>query len=148
MDKDIERVVQHCNQCQQVKATPPAAPLQPWQWLSRPWARIHIDFAGPIEGKMMLIAIDAHSKWIEAKLMSTTTATVTIEQLRCMFAQHGIPETVVSDNGPRAVHVRRVYSILPQKWHTPCASNTIPSIVKWARGESRTDHKEWYTEDG
>ena len=101
MDKDIERVVQHCNQCQQVKATPPAAPLQPWQWPSRPWARIHIDFAGPIEGKMMLIAIDAHSKWIEAKLMSTTTATATIEQLRCMFAQHGIPETVVSDNGPQ-----------------------------------------------
>lgn len=48
----------------------------------------------------MLIAIDAHSKWIEAKLMSTT-ATATIEQLRCMFAQHGIPETVVSDNGPQ-----------------------------------------------
>ena len=34
--------------------------------------------------------------------MSTTTATATIKQLvRCMFAQHGIPETVVSDNGPQ-----------------------------------------------
>ena len=34
MDKDIERVVQHYNQCQQVKPAPPAAPLQPWQWPS------------------------------------------------------------------------------------------------------------------
>ena len=49
---------------------------------------------------MLIIAIDAYSKWIEAKLMSTTVA-ATIERLRCMFAQHGIPETVVSDNGPQ-----------------------------------------------
>ena len=29
------------------------------------WDRIHIDFAGPIEGFNYLIIIDAFSKWLE-----------------------------------------------------------------------------------
>ena len=36
-----------------------------WQWPSRPWSRIHIDFAGPMQGKTFLIVIDSHSKWLE-----------------------------------------------------------------------------------
>ena len=54
MGTEIKNIVQHCSQCQQVRSSPPAAPLQPWQLPTRPWARIHIDFAGPIEGKMLL----------------------------------------------------------------------------------------------
>ena len=51
MDKDIENAVQHCNQCQQLRSSPPGALLQPRKWPTRPWARIHVDFAGPIQGK-------------------------------------------------------------------------------------------------
>ena len=103
MDKDIEQMVKQCSQCQQVRPSPPAAPLHPWQWPIRPWARIHLDFAGPVQGKMLLVAVDAHSKWIEVQTMSTTTAAATTEQLRVMFARWGCPETIVSDNGPQFV---------------------------------------------
>ena len=40
---------------------PPQAPLQPWSWPSRPWSRLHLDYAGPVNGKMYLVLIDAHS---------------------------------------------------------------------------------------
>ena len=50
---------------------------------------------------MILVVIDAHSKWIEAIPMSTATAFTTIQQLRKLFAQFGIPDSVVSDNGPQ-----------------------------------------------
>ena len=33
---------------------------------SKPWTRIHVDFAGPIQGHMLLV-IDAHSKWMEVE---------------------------------------------------------------------------------
>lgn len=50
---------------------------------------------------MILVVIDAHSKWIEAFPMTTATACTTIQQLRKLFAQFGIPDTIVSDNGPQ-----------------------------------------------
>ena len=33
--------------------------------------------------------------------MSSTTATATIQVLRTTFARYGIPESIVSDNGPQ-----------------------------------------------
>ncbi len=49
---------------------------------------------------MFLIVIDSHSKWLEVFQMSTTTSQVVIQRLRTVFAQFGLPETVVTDNGP------------------------------------------------
>ena len=101
MDKDIDQLVQNCERCQQAKPMPPKAPLHPWQWPSRPWSRIHVDLAGPMQGKTFLIVIDSHSKWLEVCPMTTTTSTATIQHLRMMFSRFGLPETLVSDNGPQ-----------------------------------------------
>ena len=96
----MEEMVRSCQSCQLQQSTPAPAPMQPWSWPTRPWARLHLDYAGPIEGKMILVLIDAHSKWIEAMVTPTSTSTVVIEELRDKFSQFGIPETIVTDNGP------------------------------------------------
>jgi transposase InsO family protein len=49
---------------------------------------------------MFLVLMDAHSKWMEAHTISNITAPVTTATLRSIFATHGLPDTVVSDNGP------------------------------------------------
>ena len=63
--------------------------------------RVHIDFLGPFLGKMILVAVDAHSKWPEPQIMAFTTTAQTIAVLRDMFARNGLPKQVVSDNGPQ-----------------------------------------------
>ena len=45
--------------------------------------------------------MDAHSKCPEIHEMPTTTADNTIEVLQKMFSVYGLPEQVVSDNGPQ-----------------------------------------------
>ena len=85
INTDIEKSVRICPQCQEVPSSPPAAPLHPWKWPTRPWTRLHLDFAGPFQGKMFLILIDAHSKWIEAICTSSTSSSVVIEELRTIF---------------------------------------------------------------
>lgn len=60
-----------------------------------PWQRIHIDFAGPF---LIIIMVDAHSKWPEVFPMKKITSFKTIEILRTVFARNGIPEQIVSDN--------------------------------------------------
>ena len=52
---------------------------------------------------MFLIVVDAHSKWLEVVPMLSTTSTVTIGKLRKIFATHGLPEMIVTDNGPQFI---------------------------------------------
>ena len=99
LDRDLENVVQDCEICQTYRHLPPTAPLQPWEWPQRPWARVHIDYAGPLLGRQFLILMDAHSKWIEIKSVTNPTSAATIEHLHSIFATHGLPEMLVSDNG-------------------------------------------------
>ena len=47
MDADLENLVRRCQPCQVNRKNPPAAPLHPWEWPTRPWSRLHVDFAGP-----------------------------------------------------------------------------------------------------
>ena len=100
MDGALEEKVKACSQCQSNQKMPAPAPLHPWEWPVRPWSRLHLDFAGPFMGRMFLVLVDAHSKWMEAHIMSNITAPVTTDTLRSIFATHGLPDTVVSDNGP------------------------------------------------
>ena len=47
---------------------------------------------------MILVLIDAHSKWIEAFCTLNATSNAVIAKLRPLFATFGVPETVVSVN--------------------------------------------------
>ena len=101
LDTNIANTVRGCLSCQSVRNRPPQAPLQPWFWPKVPWERIHVDFAGPFMNKMFMIAVDSHSKWLEIEIMPNVTSETTIEKLRDMFARYGLPERLVSDNGPQ-----------------------------------------------
>ncbi|XP_058027383.1 uncharacterized protein K02A2.6-like, partial [Ahaetulla prasina] len=101
MDKDISDRVGKCQSCQESRSLPPTAPVREWEKPQGPWSRIHIDFAGPFHGQTFLIVVDAYSKWLEIILMKSTTAEAVITVLRHLFVTHGLPDTLVSDNGPQ-----------------------------------------------
>ena len=48
---------------------------------------------------MYLIVVDAFSKRVEIAKANTATSEATIEGLWNMFVTHGVPDTLVSDNG-------------------------------------------------
>ena len=59
LDKQIEKQEKSCMSCQAVKQAPAAAPLHPWAWPTKPWQRVHVDFAGHFLGSMYFLAVDA-----------------------------------------------------------------------------------------
>lgn len=51
MDTDIESMIKQCRPCAEAAKKPVRITLSSWPLPSGPWQRIHLDFAGPINGK-------------------------------------------------------------------------------------------------
>jgi hypothetical protein len=99
IDAEIEQMARRCEPCVAQSNDEARVPLHSWEYPRRPWQRLHLDYAGPFLGKMWLIVVDAHSDWPEVIPMQTITSERTIAALRSLFATHGLPEQLVSDNG-------------------------------------------------
>ena len=52
---------------------------------------------------MFFIVVDLHSKWPEVIEMKSTTTSATTTELCRLFSCYGLPEQLVSDNGPQFV---------------------------------------------
>lgn len=100
IDADIENRVSSCKICAENQKSPPRVPLTPWPWPEKAWDRIHCDFLGPFHNDMYLVIIDAHSKWPEViNFRQNTKASKLIEMFDALFARHGLPNHIVTDNG-------------------------------------------------
>ena len=95
----IKDVVQNCTQCLEHR-TNPVEPLMPTEPTVRPWQQVGADLM--TWGNMSyLIVVDYYSSYPEVvTLMGTTSAAITCH-LKGIFARHGIPETMRTDNGPQ-----------------------------------------------
>ncbi|XP_017466491.1 PREDICTED: uncharacterized protein K02A2.6-like [Rhagoletis zephyria] len=99
IDRDIERTVRSCEPCVQVQNKPAKAPLHHWEEPKENWERIHIDYAGPFQDNHFLVVVDAKSRWAEFRVIrDAPTTQSTINLLSDIFATHGYPSIMVSDN--------------------------------------------------
>ena len=64
-----------------------------------PWEKVGVDLF-ELDRQTFLIAVDYYSGLFEVQDMTSTVASRVITVLKSWFAQHGIPITMMSDNGP------------------------------------------------
>ena len=103
--KDIKDYVRSCSTCQQVKSPfcGPKSPLKPIR-TSRPSEIWTTDLMGPLPrtngGNIhVLVVIDHFTKWVELFAMDSVTAPEVAKKLMLVFCRHGIPDTILSDQG-------------------------------------------------
>ena len=73
---------------------------------------------------MFLILVDSNSKWLDVHIMSNISS---IEKLRMIFATHGLPQKIVTDNGPsftsdelqRFVEANGITHVTSSPYHAP-----------------------------
>ncbi|XP_055633565.1 uncharacterized protein K02A2.6-like [Toxorhynchites rutilus septentrionalis] len=99
IDNDIEDHVRRCTPCCTAGKAPVKTAPESWPIPDKPWSRIHIDYAGPVDGVFFLVTVDPYTKWPEVYATKTTTTRTTTKLLSQSFATFGVPETIVSDNG-------------------------------------------------
>lgn len=99
LGQQINKMVLKCRTCLQERHNH-SEPLMPSDCPERPWEKLGADLF-ELEGKTYLLVADYLSRYVEIALLSHTRSTDVITHLKSMFARHGIPEVMMSDNGPR-----------------------------------------------
>ena len=115
MDQDIAEVTKNCNICFK-NFHSPKSPVLSWACSGKPWSRLHIDYAGPVENKYFLVIVDSYTKFLDVHVTNSMTSTVTIDLLRKSFCNFGLPDILVSDNAPYFVS-QEMEKFLKKKWY-------------------------------
>ena len=95
----IEEMVNKCHTCKKHRPER-KEPLLPSEAPDRPWSRLGMDIFD-LKGKKYILAVDYLSRWAEVRQLQAETTTATVAAVKSIFATHGIPDVVVSDNGPQ-----------------------------------------------
>ncbi|UYV69703.1 K02A2.6-like [Cordylochernes scorpioides] len=99
MNKEIEEFINNCSICQQTSRANLKEPMPPHQAPEYPWQKVGIDIF-QIESSKYLLIVDYFSKYPEIYQLQDMTTDTIIRRLKRTFSNFGIPETLVSDNGP------------------------------------------------
>ena len=100
LSKAIQEVVNSCELCAK-DSHAPLEPLIPSQLPQRPWQKVASDLF-ELKGTSYLLVIDYFSRYVEMANLGRSTESVDIvKHLKSIFARHGIPEGVMSYNGPQ-----------------------------------------------
>eukprot|EP00794_Sanderia_malayensis_P020866 gene20866-22918_t len=68
---------------------------------NKPWEVVSVDFGGPYpDGHYNLVAVDKRTRYAEVETIHSTAAKPTMKKLKKMFATHGTPKRIESNNGP------------------------------------------------
>jgi hypothetical protein len=102
MSKKIKDLVSRCRFCVEKRPAQPHEPLLPSSLPERPFQRVAVDLCDN-KGQNLLVMVDYYSRYIDIVHLPDTASKSVICALKNSFAHHGIPETVISDNGRQFV---------------------------------------------
>ena len=97
----VKQFVENCRECAKV-ARPRREPLLPTPLPDYPWQVVGSDLF-ELKGEHYLLTVDYFSRYPEVIKLSSTTSSNIIALLKTIFARHGIPEVLRTDNGPQYV---------------------------------------------
>ena len=99
LSKQMEELVRSCPECCKLQKQR-AEPLVASEFPDLPFQKVGTDlFEWKKENYLMIV--NYYSRYMEIARLKQTTTEEVMRHTKSIFARHGIPETVVSDNGPQ-----------------------------------------------
>jgi hypothetical protein len=100
MNADIKDHIQRCEICSEYQTANQKETLMPHDVPDRPWSKIGTDLFS-IGEQNFLITVDYTSNFWEVDTLDSTESRAVIKKLKAHFGRYGIPDQVISDNGPQ-----------------------------------------------
>ncbi|CAM1291118.1 Uncharacterised protein at_DN1466 [Pycnogonum litorale] len=103
MTTDINDLVLNCGICNKFKPRQSKEPLLSHDRPTTPWMKVGCDVFH-FENNDYLLIVDYHSDYPEVSKLNSLTANDIIRKMKSVFARNGIPEMLISDNGPNFIN--------------------------------------------
>lgn len=99
LSHEVENMVKQCQRCAR-DYIPRKEPMIPTEVPDYLWQKIGTDLFH-LKGATYLVVIDYFSRYPEVQRLPSIISQKVIEVLKTVFSHHGIPEVVISVNGPQ-----------------------------------------------
>ena len=96
----VKKLVSSCKHCNIHRPSQNREPLITTPLPDLPWQKLAADLC-EIKGRHYLIVVDYFSRWLEILDLPKTNSDTVIQKLKSVFTRFGIPEEVMTDNGPQ-----------------------------------------------
>ncbi|XP_064488450.1 uncharacterized protein K02A2.6-like [Ornithodoros turicata] len=99
MKADIENTYDSCVQCQEYGPRHTKMPTLSHDVPALPWQRVGM-YLSTYDGQQYVVMVDYYSFYFEVQKLKKTAATSIVNFCMRTLATHGLPITLVTDNGP------------------------------------------------
>ena len=113
MNSEIKEAVIKCSVCAEYQAKNPKQPMQSHSIPDRPWSKVGTDLFS-LHSNDYIVLVDYYSDFIEVSQLDDTTTATVCDFLKEQFSRHGIPDTLVSDNGSQ--FTSREFTEFSKEW--------------------------------
>ena len=146
---DIKNTVDRCSVCQENMPKQAKEPMKSQPIPKQRWSIVSTDLLS-FQSAHYLVTVDHFSKFFEVDKVEDTTAETIIDKLKSHFARHGIPDMLISDNGPQ--FSCREFKVFTREWkfhhqtsspHHPEGNGTAEAAVKSAKNLLRKADDFW-----
>ena len=154
IDRKMENKCKGCIPCQAAVIQKQRCPLRMTPTPDHAWQSVAADFCGPFPtGELVLVVIDEKSRYPAVEIINSMSAKETIPAMENIFATHGLPESLKSDNGPpfqskdfrqfclsKGIKHHRITPLWPES--NGLAENFMKTVGKAAR-TAHSEGKDW-----
>ena len=139
MNSEVKDFIQQCEVCRSTDVKQQKEPLQPHDIPTRQWAKVAVDLF-VCNRQNYLIIVDYYSGFWEIEHLDSTVSSQVIRKMKMHFARYGIPDVVMSDNGPQ--FASEEYKRFSKTWkfelitsspHHPRSNGKAENAVKAAK---------------
>ena len=147
MTTELKDYISKCEVCLAHRQTPGKGPLQQHEFPNRPWSKVGIDLC-EFQGRTLVVLVDYHSNFIEVERITNLTTSGMSKVLMTIFSRYGVPDQVMSDNGPqfssaefRSFATQWGFDHITSSPRYPQSNGKVENAVKTVKESGQSEYK-------
>ena len=113
MTVELKEYISKCEVCLTHRRGQEKEPILQHEFVARTWGKISADLC-ELDNRTLLVVSDYYSNYVEVARLNTLTSRAIIKSLKEIFARFGIPDTLITDNGPQFASAE--FSVFAKTW--------------------------------